>query len=61
MTAASAVRVTHCPACRTERIARRVAAATVNGHRQDLVQCPDKTCELVWAVRPDHTPRRAAA
>jgi hypothetical protein len=55
------VRVTLCPACRQERITRRVGTATVKGHPQDLVQCPEMACELVWAVRPDHTPRRTAA
>ncbi|WP_406470144.1 hypothetical protein OH738_29420 [Streptomyces hirsutus] len=56
-----AVRVTLCPACRCERITRLVGTATVKGRPQDLVQCPAGACELVWAVRPDHTPRRAAA
>jgi hypothetical protein len=54
-------RVTHCPACRRERLARLVGTTTVKGRRQELVQCPDSACELVWAVRPDHTPRRNLA
>ncbi|MVO86644.1 hypothetical protein GPA10_18240 [Streptomyces sp. p1417] len=54
-------RVTHCPACRKERITRYVGRATVKGQPQDLVQCPAGACELVWAVRPDHTPRRLTA
>jgi hypothetical protein len=54
-------RVALCPACRCERITRLVGTATVKGQQQQLVQCPSKPCELVWAVRPDHTPRRATA
>jgi hypothetical protein len=55
------VRVTHCPACRRERLARLVGTATVNGQKQELIRCPEGACELVWAVRPDHTPRRTVA
>lgn len=47
------VRVVHCPACRRERTARRVGKATVTGQPRDLVMCPERTCELVWAVCPD--------
>ncbi|GAA0657204.1 hypothetical protein GCM10009535_40280 [Streptomyces thermocarboxydovorans] len=47
--------------CRCERITRLVGTATVKGHRQDLIQCPDDACELVWAVRPDHTPSSRTA
>ncbi|WP_415947743.1 hypothetical protein [Streptomyces sp. KLOTTS4A1] len=55
------VRVALCPACRCERITRRVGTTTIKGHKQTLVQCPDTACELVWALRPDHTPRRTTA
>lgn len=55
------VRVTHCPACRKERITRRVGTTTLKGEKKDLFQCPEGACELVWAVRPDHTPRRLTA
>lgn len=53
------VRVTHCPACRRERIARRVGTATVTGRKVVLVQCPEAACELVWAIRPEARPAAA--
>lgn len=41
----------HCPACRTLRSVREVAAVRVNGRRHSLVQCGEGTCELIWATR----------
>lgn len=47
-------RVTHCPACRHERIARRVGAGHVDGRPVILWRCPRATCRLLWAI-PDNT------
>lgn len=54
-------RVAHCPACRRERITRRVAAATIHNRTRDLIQCTAADCELIWAVRPDPLPQRQSA
>jgi hypothetical protein len=54
------VRITHCPACRAERITKRVAGVVIGGAPHDVLQCPDKTCELCWCVRADR-PRVATA
>jgi len=53
------VRVVHCPACRRERVARLIGTATINGRRMPLAQCPDDTCELIWAVRSNPQPAAA--
>ncbi|TKA11742.1 hypothetical protein [Actinacidiphila oryziradicis] len=42
-----------CPACRVERMARRVAAVVIAGAPHDAVRCLDPACELLWLVRAD--------
>lgn len=41
----------HCPACRATRPAREVGTTRIGTRRHLLVQCTDKACELIWAVR----------
>lgn len=41
----------HCPACRTLRQVVNIGTATIHKRRHPLVQCTDKTCELIWATR----------
>ncbi|MFZ3558364.1 MULTISPECIES: hypothetical protein [unclassified Streptomyces] len=55
-----AVRTALCPACRCTRTTRIVGNTTVNGRRKQLVQCPDDSCGLIWAVRPYPSGLRAA-
>jgi hypothetical protein len=47
------VRVATCPSCRRERITKRVAGVVIGGRPHDVLQCPDRTCELTWCVRAE--------
>ncbi|WP_236244520.1 hypothetical protein [Streptomyces sp. CC210A] len=49
----TATRAVHCPSCRATRTARQIHTATIHGRRHLLVECTDKTCELIWAIRPN--------
>jgi hypothetical protein len=42
----------HCPACRRTCPVRVVGLVVVGRRHLQLVQCADKTCELIWATRP---------
>lgn len=41
----------HCPACRRIRPVRVVGRVVVGRQDLHLVQCADRTCELIWATR----------
>ncbi|SBV00569.1 hypothetical protein YW5DRAFT_01905 [Streptomyces sp. Ncost-T6T-1] len=45
-------RTAYCPACRAVRGVRIVGHATAAGAPYDLARCADRTCELIWAIRP---------
>lgn len=51
----------HCPACRDTRAVREVGEATVKGCACRLVQCVDKSCELIWVTRVTVPASRARA
>jgi len=51
-----------CPACRGVRKCKPVGSGSVGGKRRDIVQCGDRSCELVWVPQRDHladTPQAA--
>ncbi|MBM9621803.1 hypothetical protein ACFQ60_17800 [Streptomyces zhihengii] len=51
----------HCPACRTIRPVREVGNTRIGNRWHTLVQCVDKACELIWAIRGLATTRDRAA
>ncbi|MEV7387199.1 hypothetical protein [Streptomyces sp. NPDC091215] len=54
----AAIRSTHCPACRCERLARLMTTITVAGTPYDVLRCAADGCELLWLVRANR-PRTA--
>ncbi|MFB6567369.1 hypothetical protein [Streptomyces noursei] len=53
-------RAATCPACRVHRTVRLVATVAIAGRPHDVVECPEKTCELRWCLRAER-PRIAPA
>lgn len=45
-------RTSYCPSCRAIRGIRIVGRATVTGIPLDLARCAERSCELIWAIRP---------
>jgi hypothetical protein len=49
-------RITDCPRCRTERIARRVGGVHIDGQPHDAWRCTEGRCRLIWLLPAEPTP-----
>lgn len=48
-----------CPSCRASRRCTPAGTASVDGKRREVVQCSEKTCELLWVPAKIHVPASA--